>query len=166
MMASGEIRLSSTTMRQMPVLAQSQKPTNPCSGAGNAPSPQQFAAQGQAVQQTINNTPPSTDPYAYVGPAVWTLLNLSEFHRGGSLDAQAAGSSTAYANYVYGDYLSALGFSLPGSLSGANAYASAAASYPANTQMSPNYPSTPAVNVANITAGFNAQQNGSLCTKP
>jgi hypothetical protein len=93
------------------------------------------------------------------------LLNLSEFHRGGALDAQAYGSSTAYANYVFGDYLSALGFSLPGSLSGANAYAFAAASYPPNTQMSPSYPSTPAVNVTNITAGFNAQQNGSLCTK-
>jgi hypothetical protein len=30
--------------------------------------------------------------------------------------------------------------------------------------MSPTYPSTPASNVTNITNGFNAQQNGTLCT--
>lgn len=138
---------------------------NPCSGAGNAPSPSQFAAQGQAGQQLTQDALNSGDPDAEVNATLANLYTLSTFRRGGALDAQAFGSSAGYANYVYGVYMQANGWSLPEALSGANLYASVFASYPASTPMSPNYPSTPAVNVTNITAGFNAQLNGSTCGK-
>jgi hypothetical protein len=47
----------------------------------------------------------------------------------------------------------------------ANAYGAVASHYdPSKITMDPNYPSIPAVNVANITAGFKDEQNGTLCT--
>jgi hypothetical protein len=90
---------------------------------------------------------------------------LLSFQRGGLLDAQPLGGSRAYGNYVYGAYLSASGLPLSVALAGANSYASVSnAQYPGFT-MDPNYPAIPAANIANITNGYNAQQNGTLCHK-
>lgn len=147
-------------------MAQSQNP-DPCKSTGNAPTPQQYAALGQQSQQRqqfYNSIDDGSGGAASAG-LILGLADLASFHRGGSLDAQAAGSSTPYANYVYGVYMAADGWSLSGTLGGANAYAFLFSSYPANTRMDPNHPSTPAGNVTNISAGFNAQQSGSTCTK-
>lgn len=141
-------------------------PPVPCLGMGHAPTPQQFAAQGQADAQSLENTEstagfdPSGVPSFGLGPM---LASTAAFHRGGAFDAQAYGASTPYANYVYGVYASAAGWSLSFTLTGANTYAFVAGRYAANVPMSPAYPSTPAVNVSNITAGFNDEQNGTLC---
>jgi hypothetical protein len=151
----------------MPVLAQGKQPLPPCNSAGNAPSPQQYQAQGQqsAQRQANYNSMDDGSGGAATAGLIFGLLDLWNFHRGGSLDAQAYGSSPAYANYVYGDYLSAAGYPFSTTLSGANAYASIFSRYPSTTVMSPTYPSTPASNVTNISNGFNAQQNGTLCSK-
>jgi hypothetical protein len=162
--ASGKNSRRATTARQSPLLPQTTKP--PCNTAGNAPSPQQYQNQGQQsaqMQAYLNSTDDGSGAAATAG-LLLGLSNLFSFHRGGALDAQAYGSSPAYANYAYGDYLSAAGFSLPVALSGANLYAFLGSTYPAATVMSPTYPSTPSSNVSNITGGFNAQQNGTLCT--
>ncbi|MFZ0660979.1 MAG: hypothetical protein WAM05_19830 [Candidatus Binataceae bacterium] len=111
---------------------------------GNAPSPLQYEKWGQAADWLQN------------------LENLYEFHRGGSLDAQSYGASTAYGNYVFGVYMAAHGYSLATTLNYANDYASWFSHYPAGKPMSPNYPGTPAANIANITKGFNDEKKGSF----
>ena len=88
---------------------------------------------------------------------------FTDFQRGGPLDAQPLGASRAYGNYVFGAALSGAGYSLSFTLSSANAYALlSGAQYPGET-MDPNYTSIPAANVANISNGYNAQKNGTLC---
>jgi RHS repeat-associated protein len=138
-----------------------------CAPAGQAPTPSQYAARGQAVQDLVNSALPYSDPENVAGTvaAVQNLVNLASFRRGGSLDAQRYGASPAYANYVFGVYMSAAGFSLPQTLGGANLYGAMFSHYNwgPNLQPDKNYPAIPASNVANITAGFNAQQNGTLC---
>jgi RHS repeat-associated protein len=135
---------------------------NPCAPSGTAPAPTVYQERGQRVNSMTN----SYDPYG-MSSAAGVLYNGSElyqFKRGGPLDAQVQyGGSTAYANYVFGVYLSAAGWTLPQTLAAANDYAAARSSYPTHPPMDPNYPATPAANVANITAGYNAQQNGTLC---
>lgn len=136
---------------------------NPCSGAGRAPSPQEYRLEGQLAGGMTN----SYDPYGMAGAAgtFLALSNLYDFRRGGRLDAQVRyGGSPAYANYVYGVYTSAAGLTLAQALGGAQAYAAARSHYPTVTQFDPNYPSVPAANVKNITAGYNDQKNGNLCT--
>jgi RHS repeat-associated protein len=135
-------------------------PPNPCSPTGKAPSPTDYEAKGLIVQVMETSGYP---PEAAAGVAL-NLYNLASFHRGGSLDAQAAGGSTAYANYAFGDYMSAAGFSLSETLAAANAYAAGFSNYGPTIPMDPNYPSLPAANVANITKGFNDEQNGTLCS--
>jgi len=135
-------------------------PPNPCAPIGRAPSPSDYEAKGLTVQIMETSGYP---PEEAAGVAL-NLYNLASFHRGGSLDAQAVGGSTAYANYAFGDYMSAAGFSLSQTLASANAYAAGFSHYGPNVPMDPNYPSLPAVNVANITKGFNDEQNGTLCT--
>ncbi len=149
----------------LPEISQSQTPLPPCNSAGGAPSPQQYQSQGQqsAQRQAYLNSVDDGSGGAASAGLLLGLFDLLSFRRGGALDAQAYGSSPAYANYVYGDYLSAADYSLSTTLTGANAYASVFSRYPATTIMSPTYPSTPASNVSNITAGFNAQQSGTLC---
>ncbi|MHB8304006.1 MAG: hypothetical protein ACYDC6_14435 [Acidobacteriaceae bacterium] len=88
---------------------------------------------------------------------------LFSFHRGGLLDAQPLGASPAYGNYVFGAALNAAGYSLSFTLFAANTYAfSSGAKYPGQI-MDQNYGSIPAANVANITNGYNAQANGTVC---
>jgi hypothetical protein len=92
------------------------------------------------------------------------------FSRGGYLDAQpmtdaSVQQARAYGNYVYGVYMQAAGFPLFLALAGADAFAikSGAQYGPSEGPMDPTYGSIPAANVANITNGFNAQKNGTVC---
>ena len=137
---------------------------NVCMSAGSAPAPSVYQQRGQLV----NSMAHTNDPYGLSSAASvgYNAYELAQFRRGGPLDAQVRyHGSTAYANYVFGVYLSAAGWTLPQTLDAANDYARARSRYPAGTPMDPQYPSTPAVNIANITAGYYAQQNGSLCHK-
>ena len=103
------------------------------------------------------------------------FLNLFNFRRGGALDAQVGpgpngqpfGGSPSYANYTFGVYMAAAGYTLGQTLAGADIYAQYRSRYPAGTPMAgPNYPFTPQTNVNNITNGFNAQTTGTTCHKP
>jgi hypothetical protein len=94
------------------------------------------------------------------------------FSIGGYLDAQPMATGTtyeraAYGNYVFGAYMSAAGFPLTVTLAGADGIAfyhslSNPGQY-SGRAMDPTYSSLPAANVANITAGYNAQRSGTLC---
>ena len=88
------------------------------------------------------------------------------------LTLMATGSTyekAAYGNYVFGAYMSAAGFPLSVTLAGANEIAfyhslSNPSQY-SGRQMDSFFWSLPAANVANITAGYNAQRSGTLCHK-
>lgn len=108
--------------------------------------PSAYAAQGKAANGN---------------PINFALDVKYGFPRGGYLDAQpyASGNSlqrAAYGNYVFGVYMENAGLSLSQTLSAANAYANVSgAQYgPSNGPMDPNYPSIPAANVVNISAGY------------
>jgi len=129
-----------------------------CDSSGNALPPSYFEDLGQDANWIDND------------------LNLASFRHGGILDAQAYGGSQAYANYVFGVYMDAAGYSLPQALSFANVYAGFPAfkstfpyiggKYPNRppSYFDPNYTNTPALNVQKIIQGFNDAQNGTLCT--
>lgn len=116
----------------------------------------------------------SYTPYAPNGTAsaasvMYNAGELAQFRRGGALDAQVRyGGSPAYANYVFGVYMSASGATLAQALSSAQDYArfsGATQTYKnAGYAMDKNYPGIPASNVDNITQEYNDQQNGTLCT--
>ena len=125
-------------------------PANPCGEAGAAAPPSYYAARG--IQSQVN-------PFQLV-------QDLSNFPRGGALDPQPKGASPAYGNYVYGVYLRAAGFPLSLALWGANWYAGGGAGdgeaqYSGSPDL--NYPNIPPANVANITNGYNAERNGTVC---
>ena len=123
---------------------------NPCARSGRALDPGVYQAAGEAAQSNF----------------VKDLSNLYQFRAGGRFDAQPLGGSPSYANYVYGVYTAAAGYTLDQALAGADIYAQYRSRYPAGTPMdSPDHPFTPAPNVRNITAGFNSEQNGTLCHK-
>jgi len=126
---------------------------NPCPYQGRALSPSGYAQAGQAANGS---------------PVNFTLDVTMGFPAGDYLDPQPLASGNvfqnqAYGNYTFGVYMASAGVSLPTALSGANAYAFVRASYPASTQMDQKYGSLPAANVANITNGYNAQMNGTVC---
>lgn len=135
--------------------AQMLENSSTCMAVGNAQSPQYY----QQLGKNASNLPSPIN-------LVDETIILTQFYHGGPFDAQASGSSPAYANYVYGVYMAAIGASLQFSLEGANTYASEFATYnwslvgPASTA----YPSIPEVNVENITLGFDGEQKGTLCT--
>jgi hypothetical protein len=92
--------------------------------------------------------------------------------KGDYLDPQPLASGNrfqnqAYGNYVFGVYMSAAGTSLNSALNDASAFALGSGAYftyrKNGYQMDPNYPLLPAANVANITNGWNAQANGTVC---
>jgi hypothetical protein len=123
-------------------------PANPCTRTGGAPDPSVYQAKGQAAQAN----------------EVKDLYYLFQFRAGGALDAQSSGASPAYANYVFGVYMSAAGYTLEQALAGADIYAQYRSHYPAEVPMDrPNHPFTPMANVINITNGFIAEQRGDLC---
>ncbi len=130
---------------------------------GISPNPSWYVAQ---VKQAGNQFPGSPFNSAHTAISQANqFTNLFGFHRGGSLDAQPQGGSRAYGNYVFGAAMSSAGYSLSFTLSAANAFASVSgANYPGFV-MDSKYGSIPAANVANITNGYNAQRNGTLCHK-
>ncbi len=138
-----------------------------CQGAGNAPAPSVYQQRGKLANNMMNSyTPYGT---ASVAGVMYNASELAQFRRGGALDAQVRyGGSPAYANYVFGVYMSASGSTLSQALSGAQDYArfsGATQTYKnAGYAMSKNYPGLPTSNVVNITQGYNDQQNGTLCT--
>jgi RHS repeat-associated protein len=129
-----------------------------CAPSGKAPSPSYYMFLGQTAGWIDN------------------FLNLPAFYHGGMLDAQAYGGDQAYANYVFGVYMAAAGYSLSTTLDFANVYAGTPAlkktfpfvgpKYPNRplSYFSPSYPNTPAANVSSIIDGFSDAQNGTLCT--
>jgi RHS repeat-associated protein len=130
-------------------------PDNKCAPSGNAPNPDYYA--NRALQGDPTNLEQDTTL-----PNLLTALN---FYRGGSMDAQAQGASAAYANYVYGVYMCAAGWSLEDALQFANIYGFWFSNYKHSKKArDPNWPALPAVNVANITKGCNDEQVGTLCT--
>lgn len=128
-------------------------PANPCQYQGRALSPYDYATSGQ---QAKNST---TD---------FALDIAIGFPAGHYLDPQPLASGNvfqrqAYGNYTFGVYMAAAGVSLNNALSGANAYAFFFSSYSKSTPMDPRYGSLPAASVANITNGYNAYGNGTVC---
>ena len=122
------------------------QPQNPCPPSGHAPPPGFYWQLGQSADWF------SLDGY------------LLGFRRGGFLDAQVLyGGSQAYANYVFGVFMGAAGFSLSDTLDFANTYGALRSRYPAGTAFDPKYTHIPASNVANITQGLNDARNGTLC---
>jgi RHS repeat-associated protein len=126
---------------------------NPCQFQGRALPPSAYAASGQ---QARNST---TD---------FVLDVTMGFPAGHYLDAQPLASGNvfqrqAYGNYTFGVYMAAAGVSLNTALSGANTFAFFFSSYSKNTPMDPNHGSLPAASVANITNGYNAYPNGTVC---
>jgi len=119
----------------------------PCPRAGNAPLPQFFEALAAQSPNWVDN-----------------FMNLLDFRKGAMMDAQAYGSSPAYANYVFGVYMAAAGYSLPATLNAANAYGFLRAKYPPSVPMDPLHKSIPAANAINITAGFHDEKTANLCT--
>ncbi|HZT73780.1 MAG TPA: RHS repeat-associated core domain-containing protein [Terriglobales bacterium] len=144
-------------------------PQPPCDHAGGAPPPADYAAEGSAalaLEITSASIPGSGSLAFNLTGVAMNGLNLVSFHRGGRLDAQVRyGGSQAYANYVFGAYMAAAGFSLSFTLSAANAYGALASRYPHHPPIyfDPVYSHIPKLNVASITAGFNAERDGSLC---
>jgi RHS repeat-associated protein len=134
-----------------------QAPTSPCDQPGTAASPSDYQELGQSA--AFLNSGINASGFFI------NLANLANFAGPGSLNAQNYGSSPAYANYVYGVYLSASGMSLSTALTGANLYGQFFSNYAGkNLTMDATYTNIPAANVANIIAGYNAQQNGTLCS--
>ncbi len=94
-----------------------------------------------------------------------------DFRRGGSLDAQpyATGGGLQkahYVNYVYGVFFAAAGFPLNQALTAASTYGYKQqivnGAYRGRA-FDPNYGGIPIENVQDITAGYNAQLNGTIC---
>ncbi len=134
-------------------IAPDKTPQNPCLHAGRALPPSAYAAQGAADKGHIGNFLADT---------------LQGFPAGHFLDPQPLSSGTvqqaaAYGNYTYGVFMQASGLSLSQTLYAANVYAITRSSYPSGTQYDDKYLGLPVSNVANITNGYLAQQNGVTC---
>lgn len=125
-------------------------PRPPCNLAGNAPPPSYYAGVARV----------GASQAPYLVPA----MIAEQFRKGGSLDAQAQGAKPAYANYVFGVYFAAGGFSLNATLNLANSYGQHFSHYPASTPMDAMYTHIPASNVISITQGYNEQKAGTTCT--
>lgn len=139
--------------------ANNEVPANPCNFAGRALDPSAYAAAGGAAKWN----------------PVTAVLDLTKgFKISGYLDAQPLASGNlvqraAYGNYVFGVWMAASGTPLSVALAGANeiAFYHSLSNHQQylGRQMDSFFWSLPAANVANITNGYNAQQNGTLCRK-
>jgi hypothetical protein len=137
---------------------------------GHAPPPNFYVQQ--AVQQDPDNLEQDSS-LPNLLTALWGFNNLG-LRTGlqgllgfGSLNAQAQGSSPAYANYVYGVYMSAAGFPLSYAQTAGNIAAALSSNYGPDGPPSgynQQYGSTPNANVLNIAQGYYDQQAGTLCT--
>jgi hypothetical protein len=161
LIASRKNRRLPTTARRTHLLQQTQQ-QDPCQSAGNAPDPQQFAADGAALAQQAANSPPS------LVNGLDELSFIAQFHRGGLLDAQAQGANNNYGNFAFGAFFAGLGWSLQDALAGANAYGAMFSQYSARQLKGhyPSYPAIPAANVQYIMKGYSAAKAGVLCHKP
>ncbi len=126
---------------------------NPCQVQGRALPPGAYATQGQQANGSTVN---------------FALDVAMGFPAGHYLDPQPLASGNvfqrqAYGNYTFGVYMAAAGVSLNTALSGANTYAFFFSSYSKSTPMDPNQGSLPAASVTNITNGYNAYANGTVC---
>jgi hypothetical protein len=127
---------------------------NKCLTGGYAPSLTEYQSAGSATANSLL----SSDRLQRLDGYFNNASNLMAFHRGGALDAQAYGSTPDYANYAYGVYMSAGGFTLQQTLEGADLYAGVFGRYSSDVPIDTTYKSTPAVNVKNISNGYNNQQ--------
>ena len=143
---------------------------NICRGQGNGPSLTNFQAAGAAVADSLTNK----DLLQNAVGMKQNLSNLYNLRSGGTLDSQAPNGgpgpdTTPYANYGYGMYMGSAAYSLRQTLNGANAYAGTPRALYGNGQLlpgkygnqppdffDPTYTNTPAANVPNIVAGYQA----------
>jgi hypothetical protein len=137
-------------------------PSNPCGGAGGAPDPSYYANKGTAAR----NSPFKSTSDLFGG-----------FQEGGTNDAQPAGGSPYYGNYVYGVYMQRAGFPLSIAVIGADEYSIISGLSREVRGLGPKYdpgvlanadPSAvdiPRDNVTAITQAFNAAKTGTLCHK-
>lgn len=144
-----------------------QTPGHPCAPMGNAPPPTYFQNMGWEVS-SVENSPsgpgPGANALGLLAGAGWNAFNLANFSGPAIWNEQRQGASLAYANYVYGVYLNAAGFSLSTALWGANTYGQCCSTYGSKVAMDATYTHIPAANVANITAGYEDERKGTLCT--
>ena len=126
---------------------------------GPPPDPAGYARDGEMARDLWSD---SHDPDGNTGIAglAYTAGQELQFHRGGTMDAQAHGGLPADGNYDFGVYNAAAGIPLSTTLDLANTYAKNFSKYPSGTKMDPTYKFTPAVNVQNIAQGHNDYQNG------
>jgi hypothetical protein len=138
MMASGEIRFSSTTMRRMPVLAQSPNPPNPCPSAPSVVFTTQQGVYAKssadlsgwlAVEGNVNfgsyNTPTNGSPYlshgvglaVQVGP-VQVGFNWQQTSNDGGLSFQSSPTNFNFWNLNASSEGLTLEFSPPQAFSG------------------------------------------------
>ena len=134
-------------------------PQDPCKYAGENPGPAFWAARGADAEWN---------------PLIFYKDARYGFAIGGYLDAQPMATGTvyeraAYGNYVFGAYMAAAGVNLQDALAVANDVAwwhsrKNPGQY-AGRNMDSNFPALPTANVSNITAGYNAEENGTLRQK-
>jgi len=104
---------------------------------GKAPGPSYYAAR--AVEH-MSNPEQDTSPVNML-IAGWGFnhlannLGIQGFLGFGSLNAQPQGASALYANYVYGIYMSAAGFSLDHAQNAANVAALFESAYPGGSSL-------------------------------
>jgi len=145
----------------------------PCAYMGNAMSPSQYAEMGQAWKHTWLD--PVFDPVNASNGAGFTVGGLielySDFHRGGSLDAQPYANGdqlqkATYGNFAFGVFFAAAGWSLDDALTAASIYGYKQRivnrAYRGRS-LDPKYSGIPVENVQDITAGYPAQLSGAAC---
>jgi RHS repeat-associated protein len=117
-----------------------------CAPSGNAPPPGFYRDLGQSAGWGDNP------------------IYLYQFHRGGFMDAQVLyGGSPAYANYVYGVYMSSAAYPPSFTLAAADGFGALFSDYPSGTTMDPTYTHIPKTYVDNIMQGINDAKSGALC---
>jgi len=141
---------------------------NPCAYQGSAMPPSAYAAKGTTAGTNLRMASVPT-----IGPALAALAiaQTYQFHEGGDLDSQpfSTGSDqqrAIYANYVFGIYFAGAGVSLSNTLNIASAYGYKQQIVNGAYQgrkLDSNHGGVPVENVQAITAGYNAQQQGTTC---
>ncbi len=142
---------------------------NYCASQGGALSPAQYAAEGKrmAAGLAIISQGSGYDVAMSFGAGILA----AQFSRGSELDAQTKASGTeyqkvAYGNYAFGAFFAGTGASLNEALSAANAYGNIQQTFKGAYEgryMDTTYPHLPVLNVQDITNGYNAALQGTLC---
>jgi hypothetical protein len=122
-MASGEIRLSTTMLRRMPVLAQSQNLTQSAGNAAQAPFPGSCDANCQSLQITVPGHYMDADPgpptfygpnYALIGsnpqfkgygPAINFIGRYTVYVTGGFLGSGPMGAGASIVSSIVSPYI-------------------------------------------------------------